>query len=179
MKYIKPKIKLKKIKRSLLFTRERYVDYDLLAAICFLPRTKILMANGKKKNIETIQMGDMVCSYDLERSTPIKESVEQLYVHPKRKIEYLIINNSLQLTKNHPLWVNGEQWRSAEELKINDRLLDPEGKIIVITSIIKKTGQFTVYNLGLNGPNNNYFSENILVHNRSICNCLTSTCTGC
>lgn len=179
MKYQKPKIKYKKIKITSLFAEKNLFDVsgELLACVplCFLPQTKVLMSNNNEKDIETINIGDKVFAYDIRADSLIEESVKKIFIHPNEEVTYFIINNKLKVTDNHPVWVNGISWKRVDELKENDWLLNPKGKKVLINSIEKKVGNYTVYNLGLGGPNNNYFTEKILVHNRGNC-CCTSTC---
>lgn len=184
MKYQKPKITHKKIKvSSLLAERNIFGTHDfhgeLLAGICFLPQTKILMNDRTLKNIEQVKIGDKVFAYDIKTGSLIEESVIKLFIHPSKDVEYFVINKNLKVTGNHPVWANDKEWTKVEELQVNDWLLDSNGKKVVIKTIEKKRGEYPVYNLGLDGPNNNYFSENILVHNRSVCPCGSTCNTQC
>lgn len=184
MKYKKPKITHKKIRvSSMLAEKNLFGAHDfhgeLLAGICFLPETKILMNDKTEKSIEQVQIGDKVFAYDLKTGSLVEESVIKLFVHPSKTVEYYVINGVLKVTGNHPVWANDEAWRKVEELAVNDWLLDRNGNKVIISSLEKKTGEYPVYNLGLDGPNNNYFSENILVHNRSVCPCGSTCNTQC
>jgi hypothetical protein len=88
------------------------------ALFCFTAGTKVTMADGTEKNIEDIQIGDMVMSYNettnqqeakavIDIKQPIhndlvKYTFDKVLV-PGNEPEYL----SLTCTHDHPLYVNG------------------------------------------------------------------------
>ena len=134
---------------------------------CFLSGTKVLMADRSYKEIQDIQSGDLVTSYDLINNAPAVSIVKQLLIHPDTEEEYLIVNNKLKVTPNHNMWVvNRQLWQQMHFINIGDILLDSDGKEVIIYSIdrVKNTTN-TVYNLHLGKSYNNYFAEDILVHN--------------
>ncbi|MBA7634840.1 hypothetical protein ES703_42438 [subsurface metagenome] len=133
---------------------------------CFLPGTKVLMAGGSYKEIQDIQSGNLVASYDLINNAPAVSRVKQLLIHPDIEEGYLIVNNKLKVTANHRMWVvNRQLWQQMHFINIGDILLDSDGKEVIIYSIDKIKGTNTVYNLQLEGDYNNYFAEDMLVHN--------------
>lgn len=133
---------------------------------CFAPGTQVLMADGSHKNIEDVQSGDMVQSYNVTTGAASSEKVAKLLKHPNIPGGYLVINDTLKVTGNHLVWSYDRQmWVRAETLEVGDKLMAPDGSAIVITSISSVAGANTVYNLSLQGPNHNYFAENTLVHN--------------
>ncbi|MFH1641927.1 MAG: hypothetical protein ABIC04_03425 [Nanoarchaeota archaeon] len=66
---------------------------------CFLPQTKITMADNSKKEIQDIIPGDRVISYDLENNMPVESEVLNTFVHPE--YEYLVINDNIKVTPYH------------------------------------------------------------------------------
>jgi len=130
---------------------------------CFLEETKILLADGSYKNIEDIQVGDLVKSYDEDTGELRTGKVKKTFYHEKTQ-GYLIINNLLKLTKNHPMYVNNN-WASAGEIKLGDLLWDKDGNYIEVTSIQEIDETVPTYNLEVSGYHN-YFAENILTHNK-------------
>ena len=140
--------------------------YGCYFPACFLSGTKVLMADGSYKEIQDIQSDNLVASYDLINSAPAVSRVEQLLIHPDTEGGYLIINNKLEVTANHNMWVvNRQLWQQMHFINIGDILLDSDGKEVIIYSIDKIKGTNTVYNLQLEGDYNNYFTEDILIHN--------------
>jgi len=88
---------------------------------CFLKDTKIEMADGSLKNVQDITIGDYVLSYD-ENSDEWKDGkvIEVFHHTPKEMTNYyLILNNDLRVTPNHPIYFDGE-WIEAGELNIGD-----------------------------------------------------------
>ncbi len=90
-------------------------------SVCFLAGTMIEMADGSLKNIEDIQKGEEVSSYDVITSEWKTGIVTEVFHHTPEKMTdyYLIINNDLGVTPNHPVMVDGV-WIDAGELEIGD-----------------------------------------------------------
>ena len=127
---------------------------------CFLPGTKILMSDKSLKNIEDIRPGDKVFSFDLIQKKLVESGVSDLLIH-KREGGYLILNNKLKVTSDHPLFVNGA-WKDADTLQIGDALINSDGELTKVENIEKTDGTNIVYNLNLEIGQKNYFAENIL-----------------
>ena len=76
---------------------------------------------------------------------------------------YLIINDQLKITANHPVMIN-RRWQDIGIAKIGDKLKTRTGQVTIYS--IKEIQQPTeVYNLEVNG-NHNYYAEDYLVHNK-------------
>ena len=69
-----------------------------LPGTCFLSGTKVLMDDGNYKEIQDIQSGDLVASYDLINNAPVVSRVKQLLSHPDTEGEYLIAVSYTHLT---------------------------------------------------------------------------------
>lgn len=178
-KYKSPIIRTKKIELNFFLSNRNifspFLDFvvpDVYAQVtrlpgtgCFLATTKILMGDKSTKEIQNIQPGDIVSSYDISSGDLVRERVIKLLVHENHPNGYLVINNKLKVTGNHPLMVNNKNWDKAENLKLGDNLLSSEGNKIIIKSINKIDGLYKVYNLELAGKNHNFFAENMLAHN--------------
>ena len=86
---------------------------------CFVEGTKIVMGNGKPKNIEMVQLGDRVLTYNvlecrLERQ-PVLGLMMQL--HSGKDDDYTIkirFDNGVENhnTNTHPYFIKGEGWAS-------------------------------------------------------------------
>lgn len=137
-----------------------------LVSSCFLPGTGVLMADGSWKGIEDIKVGDYVMSYDTELGRLIKDRVSKTFVHMDPKQAYIIVNGSMKVTTNHPIWINGS-WQEAGELKVGDLLLKSSGEAAAVETIERFAGTSEgLYNLEVEGPNHNFFAEDVLVHNK-------------
>lgn len=183
--YKKPKITEKKIKLNMFF-RNRFIDSatnfkSSLAAgfdtsclgcwdcTCFLRGTRVLLSDNTVQEIESIQKGDKVFSYNLEKRELVEGVVSELIIHEKAK-EYLVINNILKVTPEHIVCIN-EKWQPVGGIKIGDSLLNSAGVKVLVESIQRVEEEVgPVYNLHLENEEHNYFAEDILVHNyKSAC----------
>jgi len=123
---------------------------------------KILMSDGTYKNIEDIQKGEYVKSFNPETGE-FRNSKVYVTSYQKEK-GYLIINNALKLTKYHVIYLNHE-FQEAGNAKIGDYLLNEQGQEVEIFSIEYFNNQeIDTYNL-IVGCDNNFFVEGYLVHN--------------
>ncbi len=147
-----------------------YHDYQ---EECFLAGTPIFMQDGTHKNIESVQVGDMVVNYDEISNKKISGTVAKTFIH--QVDHYLIINGNLKVTTNHPLYVNGK-WLAAGNIHIGDTLMNENGQDVDVFSIVKIYEKVPVYNLEVNpgtdsesevcGPGHSYFAGGVLAHNK-------------
>lgn len=125
------------------------------------------MADGTLKPIEELKENDVVMTMDTATGELSGERVLNLIIHENNSGGYLIVNGSLEVTPNHAMWIKkiGE-WTRMEFVKIGDEFTDSNGNPVIIQSIEFVPGEYTVYNLHLEGPNSNYFAGGVLVHNQ-------------
>lgn len=130
---------------------------------CFLPGTMVIMADGSSKPIEQVRIGDQVLSFANETYGD-KKVVTVQGVHSYIVDNYMIINDSLQVTGEHEIFLNGK-WRYAGYAQVGDELIGEDGKIVKIESIqyVKAAGT-RVYNLNVD-KTHTYFADGIYVHN--------------
>jgi hypothetical protein len=144
------------------------IDYNPNGHSCFLKGTKISMSDGSIKNIEDVRIGDRVRAYD-QNSNQVKSApVTMLFHHLSREMGsfYMTINDNLQVTPNHPLFVN-KIWKTAGNVKIGDTLFGETGDTIPVSSIKKIYNQVQTYNLEVD-TYHTYFANGVLVHNKQI-----------
>lgn len=130
---------------------------------CFVEGTKVLMADGSSKNIEDIKNGDFVSTKESSGSNKIVKA-KVIGLQKAEDNGYLIINNSLKITPDHILWVNGS-WTIAGNIQKGDKLLDKDGNVVFVTSIEWQSGKFRVYNLDVE-KYHTFFANGIWVHNQ-------------
>jgi Ca-activated chloride channel family protein len=132
---------------------------------CFLPGTKVLMSSGEEQAIETIQNGDEVMSLNPNTGELEAQKVNKKFIHDDTNKEYLIINDSLRITPNHRVALNGV-WQPIANAQKGDYLVLASQQVEIIESIEKVTSAdyLTVYNLEV-ANNHNFYAENFLVHN--------------
>ena len=136
--------------------------------VCFLDGTKVLMADGTRKDIEDISIGDYVASYDEETGERVSSRVTGTISHTPAEMgdHYLIVNGKMRVTPNHPVLLNGE-WREIGSAKIGDHMTDINGSTVAITSIDKVYKKAPTYNLEVDGTHT-YYAEDLLVHNKGV-----------
>jgi hypothetical protein len=130
---------------------------------CLLAGTEITMADGSKKPIEEIAVGDVVLAYD-EKSGEMKPDRVKTVYEPADSPGYLVINGSLQLTMIHPV-LTPDGFKEIGKLKVGDRLVGADQKEIEIASIERKGDHVTVYNFHTN-PYQTYVANGVIVHNK-------------
>ncbi len=136
---------------------------------CFLAGTKVLMADGSYKNIEDVNIGDLVSSFDIDKNIVTKSIVENVFCYDSFEMGdyYLVFNNDLCVTPNHLFFSDGD-WLFADELCIGDSLCSSNKDIINIYSIKKVYEKALSYDLDVESVDNYYVcmnNFNVLVHN--------------
>lgn len=128
-------------------------------ATCFLADTKIPMADGNLKNIQDIEVGDLVQSMDLSTGEFAEGEVINVFHHPAERMKqgYLIIDG-LKVTPEHPFFVDGE-WVEARDLKVGDAFGDGIDSISYVPDAQLPSFNFEV------GVYHNYMVSDGLVHN--------------
>ena len=129
---------------------------------CFQEGTNIETAEGLK-SIESIGIGDIVKSYDIENDKVIESKVYETLEH-KDIDNGLLLNGIIKTTTNHPFYSDG-QWVEASDLKPGDKILHIDGEEHLVESIEYLNYSTTVYNLEIEDTHN-YFAEGYLVHNK-------------
>lgn len=134
---------------------------------CFASGTLILMADGQTKPIQSVMVGDRVTSYDHASGKLISATVSETYHHTAEEAGeyYLIVNEIIHVTPNHPLFINGA-WAEAGTLKFGDTLQTPDGTTSV-RSLARIFRKIETYNLHIDDENHNYFADGILAHNKA------------
>lgn len=162
-------------------------------APCFMAGTKVNMEDGSMKNIEDVQEGDWVVTWDFEENSFSNEKVlittqteDQKVVH----LTFKCFGNDLDIyaTPDHPFFVEGGKgWACQDPELLKEKtgmeaaLLDAgdsiltgkEGETSILTGITSVDWTATVYNLDNVFKYNNFFIYGMLVHNRFIFTCHT------
>lgn len=148
---------------------------------CFLPGTLITLADGTTKEIENIEVGDIVMSYnETSHSYSTNEVIET--VSPVRTSIYectLSNGDSIKMTPDHPVYSVANGWTAidpekaievynipVEALEVGDILLGNNGNLEV-TGIKRIEGlESTTHTLSLKDKSQpSYFANGILAHN--------------
>ena len=147
----------------------RKIDETILYyAYCFVKGTKVKTENGFK-NIEDIKIGDKVYSYNLNNnSIELKKVLNTIKSNTIDTYKVTMGGKTVEMSPKHQLYIIDKGWVRAYDLKVNDKLLDVNGKQVSISKIEYKKydSPIDTYNLTIEG-NSNYFVTDIqvLVHN--------------
>ena len=141
---------------------------------CFLAGTKVITQNGYA-NIETIEIGDIVLSYNEKTLKQEYKKVINVF-HHLNKIDTLyklkIDNEIINTTVNHRFYIRRNEtnkWIDAGHLKIGDEVLFIDYTYHKISSIEFLKYQDNYYNLEIEDNHNYYIGEKgILVHNKKV-----------
>lgn len=141
------------------------VDED---CACFVAGTEIAMADGSRRRIDDVRVGDEVLSYDPASQLLTTARVLRTFMHAGAQ-DIVVLNGMLEATANHPFFVDG-RWVRADELEFGDPLVYVGGAIrhwraTKVTSLGSRVEVGTVYNLDVDGDHA-YFAAGILVHNK-------------
>ena len=151
--------------------------------ICFIGGTQISLANGDIKNIEDIVIGDEVLSFNEEtnkiESNKVYETHEPIH---NDLVKYTLSDGTdITSTFDHPYYVNGLELASYLPSKTNSLYdIDKEVQQIKVGDILNKVdgGTVTIENIEVQEEvdtktyllrvenNNNFYANQILVHNK-------------
>jgi len=142
---------------------------------CFLAGTDVLMADGKTKDIEDVELGDKVLATDPKTGeTGPREVTRLIRTEGDKYFNELSIATSdgiehLTATHEHPFWSPSEgDWVSAGELKSGMTLRTDDGSTVIVTENRGFTKQTRTYNLTIDDLHTYYVLAGdtpVLVHN--------------
>ena len=152
-------------------------------APCFIAGTKIMMEDGSEKNIEDVVIGDKIISYNFSENITKLDIVDDVTSRKVFKtVKYIFDDETeLEATLDHPIYVKGKSWSSYDN-NLSNQMYDIGGvSKIEIGDYVKTSNDFkkikliteidkcvNVYNLSKIKYNQNFFANNVLVHNRAI-----------
>lgn len=128
---------------------------------CFSGDTKIKTLFGDKK-IKNIKIGDFVLSYDFLSKQNTYSEVSETFIHDSDS--HLLINNNLEVTSNHPMYINNK-WMEIGNAHPLDKLKTDRGEVFIF-SIQNINNNMKVYNLEVENTHN-YYANDYLVHNKA------------
>ena len=149
------------------------------SASCFVAGTLVLMADGTKKKMEDVNVGEVLLGQDGSHN----KVIEQDFV-PLNGRQLIGINNSGPfMTPEHPMYTR-DGWKAYRmgdtitaypwmkelmvgNLNIGDEILHADNKWIEVKDleVFDSEPEQTVHNFMLDG-NNTYYADGLLAHNR-------------
>jgi hypothetical protein len=133
---------------------------------CFAGTTLISTTNGEKQ-VKDLKTGEDIYSFDPQNGKKQVSKIERIDIFEVD--EYYLINNKTKVTGGHPFYIrnNGNiELKEVANLRIGDKLISENNSEIQVNSIDIKREKTLVYNLVNVIPNNNYFADGVLVHNK-------------
>ena len=143
---------------------------------CFIEGTQVTMESGFTRNIEDLRSGDTVLSYNVQDDVFVDRKVRALIRSSANEL-YTLESESVSfegVTAEHPFYQpDMNLWVPVNELRQGDLVLVTRHGRTRSERIVKLDTQFLdesvdVYNLTVEGPEHNYFANDVLVHNKSI-----------
>ncbi|MGW7710795.1 polymorphic toxin-type HINT domain-containing protein [Streptomyces sp. NPDC054771] len=142
---------------------------------CFLAGTEVLMADGGKKEIEKIKVGDMVLATDPETGRSGGRKVTALIVTEGDKslneltIETTEGEEKLTATSEHPFWIPSERrWVEAGDLRAGMKLRTSDGSAAEVRANRAYGEHARTYNFTVEDMHTYYVlagATPVLVHN--------------
>jgi hypothetical protein len=143
------------------------INIKLLTHNCFVEGTQISIEGGHK-NIEDIQPGDAILTWD-ESSKEIKDGVvTKISKALANDLVRLTFENSIVVntTSEHPFYVENKGWVKAKDLEFGDECIKSNGEKTFVSTVEIHDGEVVVYNLHDVTPAHTFFANDILVHNK-------------
>ena len=123
---------------------------------CLTYNMKVMLSNNILVTVNNLKVGDNIMT------TNGNTVIEELITEHMRE-GYYVINNELEITNDHPIFVNASMWKRTEDLLIGDVVnnvrIDTMEYISRITPTVSIVTEFDSYNV--------YCDENLYtVHGR-------------
>lgn len=156
---------------------ERTVDaYDDARVACninsFPGGTQVVLADGSRKSIRDVRLGDLLLATDPDAGTTRGEPVTRTFSHPSTDLLDITLADGGRLTSTpgHRFFAVDRGWTLASDLGAGDRLRTPEGALRTVTAVRDRNESRarTVYDLTVSGLHTFYAvagSTPVLVHN--------------
>ncbi|MFZ5951983.1 MAG: hypothetical protein ACOYXC_14845 [Candidatus Rifleibacteriota bacterium] len=147
---------------------------------CFAAGTPVTLADGNIRNIEDIQIGDKVKSFDEAKGKFVEGLVTKLECPVRDHLTTITFENGsiLQLTNEHPLlsrqgWASIDPEATLEDhgmkvktLRVGSQVRHFEKEWLKIKSIYTETTEIQVFNLARVEPAQTYLAGQFVAHNK-------------
>jgi hypothetical protein len=117
---------------------------------CFAAGTLVATGIGPVP-IERVRPGDLVLSWDERTGEQAYKPVQRVFVTLGRPVLAMTIRgpdgeSDLEVTPDHPFWVDGRGWVAAKDLRCGDRLVSRDSTVLEAVAVRPRPRE-TVYNL--------------------------------
>lgn len=138
-------------------------------ACSFDGSTPVLMADGSRKPIAEIEVGDDVVASDPETGERGARDVEHVFVHEDTVTDLALAGGEvLATTEDHPFWsVTDQRFERADELAAGELVLTADGRALAVSGLRVTTARAALaYNLEVAGVHTYHVgADEVLVHN--------------
>ena len=134
----------------------------------FAGSTLVLMADGTKKPIEDVEVGDRVVATDPETGERVVRKVTRVWVHDDQVLDLIVDGEVITTTEDHLFWsVTDQRFERADELTAGEVVLGDDGGELAVSDFRLGTERTALaYNLSIAGVHTYHVGdEAILVHN--------------
>ena len=153
--------------------------------LCVGKKSKVALSDGTFKNIQSVEIGNKVLSYNFNTQSTENITVEKTAKSIHSIINLLTFSNGLTLecTTDHPIYTKNKGWCSVdfEKTLLNYNVqvcqlekgqecltfIDNKLSIATLTSIDTMFGDFEMYDIS-GGQNHCFFANGILVHDENL-----------
>ena len=161
---------------------QAFISISHVSTCCFVAGTQVTMGDLTTKNIENVQVGDSVLSYDLDNNTNIVTTVKKTIVHENTTdIATIILENGYTATMNeyHPIlcsdgWHSITNYNGYPTLAEGNMVKTQDGYSRLVSLQRTVVEPFITYNLDVVENhevendveiNDNYYANGICAHN--------------
>ncbi|MDX8034804.1 polymorphic toxin-type HINT domain-containing protein [Lentzea sp. BCCO 10_0856] len=159
--------------------RKRDTAGDSCLVNSFTPETQVLMADGSRKPLAEVKVGDTVLATDPETGKTDAKVVARVIIGEgyKNLVEVTVdtdgatgsATGQITATDGHPFWLPDEQrWAEASELTSGQNLFDSADSLLRVTAEREWIEKARVFNLTVEGIHTYYVLAGdmpVLVHN--------------
>ncbi len=138
---------------------------------CFVAGTRITMADGSLRPIESVVAGDWVRAADPSTGIIGKQRVVERTVHAAdlSRAGIVVVDGALRATRNHPITANGKTV-AMEALREGDVVTMSDGAGGTVTKRIETVrllpGGVPTFDLVLAEPTQHYFAEGVMIQQK-------------
>lgn len=139
------------------------------AACSFAGATPVLMADGSRKPIQDVEVGDQVVATDPETGERVSKRVTHVWVHLDDLFEFEVDGELIFTTDDHPFWsVTDQAWESSRDLDRGELVTTADGRALAVSREVDLRTRTTAiaYNLTVAGLHTYHIgATGVLVHN--------------
>ncbi len=153
-------------------------DANAVGAVCggesFTRDTKVLMADGSTKALDSVKVGDKVEATDASTGKTSPQRVTRVWVNEDTDLMDVAVSfgtktATIHTTQHHPFWdATRHSWVDAENLRAGDRLKTANGIVVSVLSNSLVEGTGARWDLTVEAAHDFYVvtdTTEVLVHN--------------